>query len=132
MSRFELQFILAFSSPVPAILGLVFESLFTFFILASIFGYLSYKYMVNNRDRKEQLMITRHNDDIILMLTDDDYLKFNISDIKDDSNKVFERIKETVSFRAKELQRLVDKVVIYNNQDKSKEAELLSIINAAK
>jgi hypothetical protein len=132
MSRFELQFILAFSLPVPAILGLVFGSLFTFFILAFILGYLSYKYMVNNRDRKEQLMITRHNNDIILMLTDDDYLKFNISDIKDDSNKIFERIKEVVTNRSKELQRLVDKVVIYNNQDKSKEAELLSIINSTK
>jgi hypothetical protein len=132
MSRFELQFILAFSLPVPAILGLVFSSYVTFFILAFILGYLSYKYMVNNRDRKEQLMITRHNDDIILMLTDDDYLKFNISDIKDDSNKVFERIKEVVTNRSKELQRLVDRVIIYNNQDKSKEAELLSIINSTK
>jgi|GEM_PF-2496471 hypothetical protein len=132
MSKFELQFILAFSLPVPAIVGLIFSSFYTFLIMASILGYLSYKYIVNNRDRKEQLMITRHNDDIILMLTDDDYQTFDISDIKDDSNKIYARTKDIIKTRANELKRLVDRVVIYNNQDKSQETELLSIINAAK
>jgi hypothetical protein len=132
MTKEEIEFTLLFAFPVPTIFGLIFSSLTTFVILFMIFGFISARFIINRRDKKEQLMITRHNDDIILMLTDDDYLKFNISDIKDDSNKVFERIKEVVTNRSKELQRLVDKVVIYNNQDKSKEAELLSIINTAK
>lgn len=130
MTKDEIQFTLVFALPVPAIVGLVFSSFTTFFILFTIIGFISARYIINTRDRKEQLMITKHNDDVILMLTDDDYLRFNIADIKDDSHKIYERTKEVVSMRAKELKSLVDRVVIYNN-DKSKETELLSIINAA-
>lgn len=131
MTKDEIEFTLVFALPVPAIVGLVFSSFTTFFILFAIIGFISARYIINTRDRKEQLMITKHNDDIILMLTNDDYLRFNIADIKDDSHKIYERTKEVVSMRAKELKSLVDRVVIYNNNDKSKETELLSIINAA-
>ena len=131
MTKDEIEFTLVFALPVPAIIGLIFSSPTTFIVLFALFGFVSARYIINTRDRKEQLMITKHNDDIILMLTDDDYLRFNIADIKDDSHEIYERTKEVVSMRAKELKSLVDRVVIYNNQDKSKETELLSIINAA-
>jgi len=131
LTKDEIEFTLVFALPVPAIVGLIFSSFTAFFLLFTVIGFISARYIINTRDRKEQLIITKHNDDIILMLTDDDYLRFGISDIKDDSQKIYERTKDIVSDKAKELKCLVDRVVIYDNHDKSKETELLSIINTA-
>ena len=130
LTKDEIEFTLVFALPVSVIVGLMFSSFSIFFLFFIIIGFISTRYIINTRDRKEQLMIIKHNDDIILMLTDDDYLRFSISDIKDDSHKIYERTKEIVLARAKELKGLVDRVVIYNNNDTSKETELLSIINA--
>lgn len=84
------------------------------------------------KDRKEPLTIMQDGDVVRLLLTDDDYDEFNIADIKDDKEKVYEEIKKFIQYRSKELAKFVDRVTFFKDGDKEQEQELLNIILSAK
>ena len=58
-------------------------------------------------------------------LSDDKYLSIDISYIKNDKAKVYEKIKETIKSKAFELKGLIYKVQFFKDGDKKKEEELL-------
>ena len=126
MSRFELQFILAFSLPVPAILGLVFESYITFFILASIFGYLSYKYMVNNRDRKEIISIFQNEDTIHLMLSDDNWHTIKTNNSIDIESSIMNKLNSNFKY----LKSNIKKNNLINIDNKPFQDNLNNLVSA--
>ena len=108
-------------------IGTIIGDVIAFAILATVI--LIY---FRTKDRKEPLVIVQENDDIKFFLTDDDYDQFSIADIKDDKERIYEEIKKLVQFRSKKLVRFVDRVIIFNSNDKTKEDELFSIIQAAR
>ena len=87
---------------------------------------------LRTKDRKESLTIMQDGDVVRLLLTDDDYDEFNIADIKDDKEKVYEEIKKFIQYRSKELAKFVDRVTFFKDGDKEQEQELLNIILSAK
>jgi len=99
----------------------------TFLIIAG--GVILY---LKTKDRKESLVIVQEDDKVKFFLSDANYDEFDISDIKDDKNKIYNEIKKLVEAKAKELVKYVDKVTLFELNDKSKEDELLSIILLAK
>ena len=64
----------------------------------------------NAKDRKEPLTIYKDGDTMRLLLSQDDYCKFDISDIKDNQKRVDEELVKVVQARAKELVKFVDRV----------------------
>lgn len=108
-------------------IGAIIGSSIAFVILATV-TFIYFK----TKDRKEPLVIVQEDNDIKFFLTDDDYDQFSIADIKDDKMRIYEEIKKLVRARAKELVRFVDRVVLHDMNDKSKEDELFSIIQAAR
>jgi len=62
MTKQEIEFTLFFTLLISTIIGLVFSSFITFFVLFILIGLISAKYIINSGDRKEQLIITKHND----------------------------------------------------------------------
>lgn len=100
-----------------------------FVVALSLFGFFVVK---NNKDRKEPLTIMEDGDVVRLFLTDDDYDEFNIAQIKDNKEKVYEEIKSVVNKRSAELCKLVDRVTFFKDGDPKKEQELLNIILSAK
>ena len=85
-----------------------------------------------NKNRKESLTIMREEDTIKMFLSDDDYYEFDISDIKDDQEKIYNKIKSVLKDRSKELIKMVDRVKFFKEDDQQKEEELLNIILTAK
>ena len=100
-------------------------------IAGLIMGVFSLVYF-RTKDRKEPLAILRVDDTIHLLLTQDEYCDFDISDIKDDKEKINEEIKKVVKARASELVKFVDKVSYLDGTDEKLEKELLEIIQSAK
>ena len=82
----------------------------------------------NTKDRKEPLTIYRDGDTMRLLLSQDDYCEFDISDIKDDQKRVDEELVKVVQNRAKELVKFVDRVSFFKDGDEKFEKELLRII----
>jgi hypothetical protein len=80
---------------------------------------------------RDILVVYEYKDYIQLLLSDDDYMKIDISDIKNDINKINTKIKKVVESRAFELKSLVSKVTMFHRDDKAFEEELLSVINAS-
>jgi hypothetical protein len=103
MSRFEVQFILVFSLPVPVILGLVFGSFITFFTLTSILGSLSYKYMVNNRNRKEIISIFQDKDDIHFMLANDNWHTIKTNNSVDIETSIIDKLNSYLKSNIKRI-----------------------------
>ena len=108
-------------------IGAIIGSSIAFLILATV-TFIYFK----TKDRKEPFVIVQEDDKVKFYLTESDYDEFDISDIKDDENRIYEEIKKLVQARAKELVRFVDRVVLHDMNDKSKEDELFSIIQAAR
>jgi len=86
----------------------------------------------NTKDRKEQLLIVYEQDMVRLLLGDDDYCDFDISDIKDDQKRINEELVKVVKVRAKELVKFVDRVTFLKDGDKIFEKKLFEIIQQAK
>lgn len=84
------------------------------------------------KDRKETLTIWINGDTVRLLLSDDDYASFDISDIKDDKKRVDEELVKVIKKRAKELVKYIDRVTFYKDGDEKFEQELFSIIQQAK
>lgn len=80
------------------------------------------------KDRKETLNIWIKNDTVRLLLSDDEYTHFDISDIKDNQKRVDEELVKVVQARAKELVKFVDRVSFFKDGDEKFEKELLEII----
>jgi len=74
-------------------------------------------YMLFNKtkDRKEPLTIWQDGDRVRLLLSDDEYCDFSISDIKDNQKRVDEELVKVVKARAKELVKFVDRVSFFDN-----------------
>ena len=89
-------------------------------------------FMVGFSKQKEGdiLVVYEDKDYVQLLLSDDDYMKIDISDIKNDITKINTKIKDVVSSRAYELKNLITKVTIFHRDDKAFEEKLLSVINA--
>jgi len=84
------------------------------------------------KNRKEILTIWIDDDTVRLLLSGDDYYDFDISDIKDDREKVNLYLKEIMKKRAYELKNLVEKVQFFKDGDEKFEQELLEIIQSNK
>ena len=84
------------------------------------------------KDRKGTLNILINGDSVRLLLSDDDYASFDISDIKDDKKRVDEELVKVIESRAKELVNYVDKVEFLKNRDEKFEMELLGLIESYK
>ena len=82
----------------------------------------------NAKDRKEPLTIYRDGDTMRLLLSQDDYCEFDISDIKDNQKRVDEELVKVVQARAKELVKFVDRVSFFESGNEKFEKELLEII----
>ncbi len=55
---------------------------------------------MSKMERKESLLILRHKNSIEIALTDDSYHEFDISDISNEEDKVYKRLKDTIEQRA--------------------------------
>jgi len=86
----------------------------------------------NTKDRKSSLNISRDENTIYLLLGDDEYCDFDISDIKDDKKKIEEELIKVIQNRAKELVKFVDRVTFLKDGDKPFEGKLYKIILNAK
>lgn len=84
------------------------------------------------KDRKTSLTIMKDEDKIKMLLADDDYYEFDISNIKDDNQKIYAELKSVIKSKSKELIRFVDRVTFFKDGNKQQEKELLNIILSAK
>lgn len=84
------------------------------------------------KDRKTSLTIMKDEDKIKMFLSDDDYYEFDISNIKDDKQKIYDEIKGVIQRKSKELVVFVDRVTFFKDGNKQQEKELLNIILSAK
>ena len=82
----------------------------------------------NAKDRKEPLTIYRDGNTMKLLLSQDDYCEFDISDIKDNQKRVDEELVKVIQVRAKELVKFVDRVSFFESGNEKFEKELLEII----
>jgi hypothetical protein len=76
----------------------------------------------------EVLTVFKDNDKIELLLTDDNYLTIDISDISSDKNQIEARLKEVIKNRAFELKGLVTKIRLVHIDNEILKEELLGII----
>ena len=80
------------------------------------------------KDRKETLTIWIKDDTVWLLLNDDEYADFDISDIRDNQKRVDEELVKVVNARAKELVKFIDRVTFFESGREEFEKELLEII----
>ena len=90
-----------------------------------------YMLFSKTKDRKEPLTIWQDGDRVRLLLSDDEYCDFDISDIKDNPKRVDEELVKVVKARAKELVKFVDRVSFFDNTNEKFADELLGIIKNA-
>jgi len=108
-------------------IGMIIGSTIAFIIIGTVF-----LVFYNAKDRKETLTVYRDGNTMRLLLSQDDYWKFDISDIKDDQKRVDEELVKVIKARAKELVKFVDRVSFFEDGDEKFEQELFSIIQQAK
>lgn len=80
------------------------------------------------KDRKETLVIKKENGTLYFLLGEDAHYSCDVSDLKDDKEKITKMVKSIVKKRAKKLVSFVDSVCYLDGSDKIFEKELLSII----
>ena len=79
-----------------------------------------------SKQKKGEVLLIEIVDNVVnFYLSDDKYLSIDISDIKNDKEKVYGKIKEVIKSRAFELKNLINKVQFFKDEDKKKEEELL-------
>jgi len=101
------------------------ETILILLLIIFVIAFLVYK---NNKGRKEPLTIMIDDNTVRLFLSQDDYWNIDISDIKDNKQKINEKIKEVIKNRAFELKELVDRVSFFDNKNEKFAKELLEII----
>ena len=74
------------------------------------------------------IRLLQNQDNIELILTDDEYMSFNISDIKSNQSEIDDRIREIVQSRAFELNTLVDRISLHKRDSIEFEQELLHLL----
>jgi len=74
------------------------------------------------------LTIFKDDNVIELLLTDDNYMTIDISDIKDDIDKINNKLREVIKSRAFELKSSVTKVSFVQKDNKTFANELLNVI----
>jgi len=80
------------------------------------------------KDRKETLVIKEENGTLYFLLGEDEHYSCDVSDLKDDEEKITGIVKDIVNKRAKKLVDFVDSVHYMDNDDKFFEKELLDIL----
>lgn len=104
----------------------------TFIIIAiliiSIVALLWWNIIKNAKNRKESLTIMEGEDSVKLLISDSNYYEFNIANIKNNKEQIYEEIKKVLESKSKELSRLVNRVKFFKNGDIKQEKELLEII----
>ena len=87
---------------------------------------------MSKMERKESLLILKHKDSIEIALTDDKYYEFDISDISNENDKVYERLKNVIKQKAVNLSgyNIID-VKFFKNSDGTADQskELYTIID---
>jgi hypothetical protein len=87
---------------------------------------------MSKMERKESLLILTHKDSIEIALTDDKYYEFDISDISNENDKVYERLKNVIKQKAVNLSgyNIID-VKFFKNSDGTidQSKELYTIID---
>ena len=83
---------------------------------------------LKTKNRKETLVIKEENGILYFLLGDDEHYSCDVSDLKDDEEKVVERVKDIVQQRAKKLVNFADSVRYMDGDDKVFEKELLDIL----
>ena len=83
---------------------------------------------LKTKDRKETLVIKRKNDVLYFLLGEDEHYSCDVSDLKDDKEKIAQTVKSIVRKRAKKLANFVDSVRYFDGADEEFEKELLNII----
>ena len=98
---------------------------------SSVAGLIMFVVLViylKTKDRKETLVIKRENDTLYFLLGEDEHYSCDVSDLKDDKEKITQTVKSIVRKRAKKLVNFVDNVRYFDGADKEFETELLNII----
>ena len=106
-------------------------------IIFGIIGFLAIVmllFFIGLAKQKNGDILTIFKDDnvIELLLTDDNYMTIDISDIKDDIDKINNKLREVIKSRAFELKSSVTKVSFVQRDDKAFSKELLNIIQKEK
>jgi len=98
------------------------------FVLILFIGFIIlFAISISKQKKGEILLIDINDDKIKFYLGDDEYLSFDISDIKE-KEKIYEKIKEVIKSRSFELKDLVYKVQFFDNGDKEMEEKLLKLL----
>jgi len=104
-------------------LGMIIGSTIAIFIIG-----IALRIYYNTKDRKEPLTIWVDGDTVRLLLSEDDYCNFDISDIREKQERINEELIKVIQKRARELVEFVDKVSFFNNKNENFANELLKII----
>ncbi|MEA2018843.1 MAG: hypothetical protein U9N59_10385 [Campylobacterota bacterium] len=83
---------------------------------------------IKTKDRQETLVIKKENDTLYFLLGKDEHYSCDVSDLKDDKEKIIEMVKSILNQRAKKLVSFVNSVRYMDGDDQIFEKELLSII----
>jgi len=102
-----------------------------FITLFLIISYTLISLALLNSRKGETLYIYNDEVSLNLVLTNDLYLSYNIENISNSSEDIFEHTKKILASRAFELSDLVSNIVIINNEDASKNQELLKVLKAS-
>ncbi len=83
-------------------------------------------------ERKESLLILTHNNSIEIAMTDDKYYEFDISDIANEKDKIYKRLKDTIEQKSVNLSGYnIVNVKFFKDSDGTQEqsTELYKIID---
>lgn len=83
---------------------------------------------LKTKDRKETLVIKIKNDMLYFLLGEDEHYSCDVSDLKDDEEKIVDTVKSILNNRAGKLVDFVDSVHYIDGSDKVFEKEFLSVI----
>jgi len=102
-----------------------------FITLFLIISYTLISIAILNSRNGETLYIYNDKTNLNLVLTNDLYLSYNIENIPNESEDIFEHTKKILASRAFELSDIVSNIVVINNEDASKNQELLKVLKAS-
>jgi len=95
-------------------------------LLITIIALLWWNIVKAAENRKESLTIMESENSIKLIISDSNYYEFNIKNIKNNKEQIYEEIKKALESKSKELSRLVNRVKFFKNGDVKQ--ELLKVI----
>jgi len=124
LTKDEIKFTLVFALPIPAIVGSIFSSFNTFLLLFTIIGFISARYIINTRDRKEPLSVLLDDNQLHFMLSDDNFLDVPL---KKEQN-ISEVITNTVKNEMATIKQMVDRIYLVNIKDEQLQNQLNNMI----